>query len=500
MMKTVPNVKVMDKQTFDICIIGGGINGAGIARDAVGRGYKVLLLEKGDLASATSSASTKLIHGGLRYLEHYEFGLVKKALRERDVLMNLAPHIIWPLRFVLPHAPHLRPLWMIRLGTMLYDFLAGKTTLPKSETVVVKNKYLKTHFPKGIEYSDCWVEDSRLVVLNAMDAMARGAVIKTNTECKSITHNGDHWVIKSGKKTEFKAQMIINAAGPWTEKVMGMDTEVKPQSLRLVKGSHIVIPKLYPESESYILQNDDGRIVFTIPYEGHYTLVGTTDVDMGDNPDEKPKLDADEKDYLKSIVKDYFNKTLKDIDIIHEFSGVRPLIDDGEDDAAYTTRDYDLDLQDANGLPFLSVLGGKITTYRVLAEQAMDMVDEQFHKTPHHWTKDEKLPGGDIADNDYARYVREQCMAYPFLSKELIARYARAYGTCMEIILEDVRSLDDMGAEIGGGVYGRELDYLKAYEFAHTGEDVLWRRSKLGLHLDQASQKAVTKYMKDRLK
>jgi len=487
------------KQTYDICIIGGGINGAGIARDAAGRGYKVLLLEKGDLASATSSASTKLIHGGLRYLEHYEFGLVKKALRERDVLLNLAPHIIWPLRFVLPHAPHLRPLWMIRIGTMIYDFLAGKTTLPKSAKVNVKNKYLKTQFPKGIEYSDCWVEDSRLVVLNAMDAMARGADIKTNTECKSITHDGDHWVVKTKKKQEFHAQMIVNAAGPWASQIMGLQDNVKPQALRLVKGSHIVIPKLYTEDESYILQNDDGRIVFTIPYEGDYTLVGTTDIDMGDDPNQKPKLDEVEKKYLKSVVKNYFNKSIKDIDIIHEYSGVRPLMDNEDEEAAYASRDYEFDVQHVDGLPFLSVLGGKITTYRVLAEQAMDLIDTEFHKDTNHWTSAEKLPGGDIEDNDFDRYVREQCAQYPFLSQALIHRYARAYGTCMEIILDGVTSLEDMGEDIGGGVYGHELDYLRAYEFAVTGEDVLWRRSKLGLHLDKASQKAITKYMKDRV-
>jgi len=454
----------MDKQTFDICVIGGGINGAGIARDAAGRGYKVLLLEKGDLACATSSASTKLIHGGLRYLEHYEFGLVKKALRERDVLLNLAPHIIWPLRFVLPHAPHLRPLWMIRIGTMIYDFLAGKTTLPKSKKVDVKNKYLKTQFPKGIEYSDCWVEDSRLVTLNAMDAMARGAMIKTNTECKSIAHDGDHWVVKTKGKREFHAQMIVNAGGPWASKIMGLNDDVKPQALRLVKGSHMVIPKLYAESESYILQNDDERIVFTIPYEGDYTLVGTTDVDMSDNPDQKPELDAVEKKYLKDIVKVYFNKTIKDIDIIHEYSGVRPLMDNEDEEAAYASRDYVLDVQHANGLPFLSVLGGKITTYRVLAEQAMDLIDKQFHKDSKPWTATEKLPGGDIEDNDFDRYVREQCTEYPFLSKSLIHRYARAYGTCMEIILSEVKSLDDMGAEIGGGVYGLTKSDYEIYE------------------------------------
>ncbi len=488
----------MDKKTYDICIIGGGINGVGIARDAAGRGYKVLLLEKGDLASATSSASTKLIHGGLRYLEHYEFGLVKKALRERDILLNLAPHIIWPMRFILPHAPHLRPLWMIRIGTWIYDFLAGKTTLKKSIKTDIKNKILNQKFKYGIEYSDCWVEDSRLVVLNAMDAMARGAVIKTNTEVTGFESHGDDWIIKTKEGVDYKAQMVVNASGPWASKVMKMEGAITPQKIRLVKGSHIVIPKLYPESQSYILQNDDGRIVFTIPYETDYTLVGTTDVDVGDDPDEQPVLDVDERQYLKSVIKNYFNKSIKDVEIIHEYSGVRPLMDDGEEEAAYATRDYDFDTQTIDGLPFMSILGGKITTYRVLAQEAVDKIDTLFHKKSTHWTANEKLPGGDIKDNDFETYVTEQSAEFPFLSTSLIRRYARAYGTCMNIILDGVISLDDMGAEIGGGVYGRELDYLIAYEFAKTGDDVLWRRSKLGLHLDDDTQKAITKYMKDR--
>ena len=497
MVRKASNVN-MDKDMFDICIIGGGINGCGIARDAAGRGYKVLLLEKGDLASATSSASTKLIHGGLRYLEQYQFGLVKKALKERDILLNLAPHIIWPMRFILPHAPHLRPLWMIRLGVYLYDFLAYGTSLKKSCKIVIQNKYLKNKFKTGIEYSDCWVEDSRLVILNAMDAQARGAIIKTNSECKNIAVNNETWVITAKDGTEYRSQMIVNAAGPWASKLMGLSEGILPKSMRLVKGSHIIIPKLYIEPESYILQNDDGRIVFTIPYEDNYTLVGTTDIDVGHDPDIAVKIDDNEKDYLKSIIKKNFNKTIKDIDIIADYSGVRPLIDDGSEEAAYTTRDYDLNIQHVQSLPYLSVLGGKITTYRVLAEQAVDKIDTLFHKTPAPWTSHEKLPGGDIPDNDFNRFVEEQCIEFPFLSKMLIRRYARAYGTCMNIILDGVKSLDDMGAEIGGGIYGRELDYLRAYEFAKTGQDVMKRRSKLYLHLDKETQKAITKYMKDR--
>ena len=487
----------MDKQTFDICIIGGGINGCGIARDAAGRGYKVLLLEKNDLAQATSSASTKLIHGGLRYLEQFEFGLVRKSLKERDVLLNLAPHIIRPMRFILPHAAHLRPLWMIRLGVAIYDFLAGKTSLKKSNKTIIKNKILRRKFKKGIEYSDCWVEDSRLVVLNAMDAMARGAKIMTGTECISLKPQDDEWLIETKCGKIFHAQTVINAAGPWASKMMSRAEGVKVKSLRLVKGSHIVIPKLYSESQSYILQNDDGRIVFTIPYENDYTLVGTTDVDIGHDPDKEISIDVNEINYLKSVVKNYFNKNIRDVDMIHTFSGVRPLSDDDEESASKASRDYELDVQNFRGNTILTVLGGKLTTYRILSQQVMDKIDKLFHKESNHWTGLEKLPGGDIKNNDIHQFIDEQCALRPFLSNALIQRYARAYGTCMNIILDGVKSLNDMGREIGGGIYGRELDYLIAYEFAKTADDVLWRRSKLGLHLDNASQKSVAKYMKE---
>ena len=499
MCKPSPNVN-MDKSAFDICIIGGGINGCGIARDAVGRGYKVLLIEQGDFASATSSASTKLIHGGLRYLENFEFGLVKKALRERDVLMGMAPHIIWPLQFILPHEPHQRPLWMIRMGLYIYDFLSGKTKLKKSFKTICNNHILNNNFKKGISYSDCWADDARLVVLNAMDAGARGAVVKTNTQCTSIEREDDEWVIACGKDQKYKAQMIVNASGPWASNVMKMVGEVKPQSLRLVKGSHIIVPKLYKSDECYILQNEDGRIVFTIPYEGDYTLIGTTDVDLGDNPDQKIEISDGEITYLKNVVQKYFKNKIKNIDVVASYAGVRPLADDDAGEAAYATRDYDLNLQHVDGLPFLSVLGGKLTTYRVLAQEVVDKIDRQFHKIPHHWTVGEKLPGGDIEDDDLTRFIREKTIEYPFLSKELIRRYARTYGTCMDIILNRAQSLDDMGADVGGGVYGRELDYLIAYEFAKTGDDVLYRRTKLYLHLDKASQKAVHKYMKDHAK
>lgn len=479
---------------YDLCIIGGGVNGCGIARDAVGRGYKVLLLEKDDLASATSSASTKLIHGGLRYLEHFEFGLVRKSLREREKLLNLAPHIIWPMRFILPHAPHLRPLWMIRLGVCLYDFLKGGSVLKNSFKTKLNQKIFNQNFKNGIAYSDCWVEDSRLVVLNAMDAQMRGATILRDTECTSITCGDDGWDIQTKDQT-FQAQMVVNAAGPWAAKILNGVEGADQKPLRLVKGSHIIVPKLYSGDEAYILQNDDDRIVFTIPYEGDYTLIGTTDVDMGDDPNIVVEISGNEINYLCGIVNLYFKKKIKPVDVVSTYAGVRPLMDDEDGDASKASRDYQLDLQTIDGAPFLSVLGGKLTTYRVLAEEVMNKVDKVFHNKSQSWTANEKLPGGDIPDNDFDRFVAEQSSEFPFLSQSLIRRYARAYGTCMNIILDGVRSLDDMGVEIGGGVYGRELDYLRAYEFAKTGADVLWRRSKLGLHLDQDSIKAVNDYM-----
>jgi glycerol-3-phosphate dehydrogenase len=486
----------MKDTIYDICVIGGGVNGAGIARDAAGRGYKVLLIEKDDFASGTSSKSTKLIHGGLRYLEQYEFTLVRKALKEREKLLNLAPHIIWPMRFVLPHAPHLRPLWMIRLGVFLYDCIGGNTSLKKSNKTNINNTILNKKFSNGIKYSDCWVEDSRLVVLNAMDAKLRGATVMRDTKCTGIQKQHDLWSIQTNNG-QFQSQMIVNAAGPWAPDMIETVPDLNEKPLRLVKGSHLIVPKLYQSDESYILQNDDQRIVFTIPYEHDYTLIGTTDVDMGHDPNQKIEIDHNEIKYLINVVNNHFNTQIKQSDIIETYAGVRPLLDEGGD-ADKVTRDYKIDLQHVDKNAFLSILGGKLTTYRVLAQEAVDMIDDVFHKTPNHWTADEKLPGGDIPDNDFERFVNEQASEFPFLSRALIRRYARAYGTCMNILMDGVDTLDDMGRDIGGGVYGRELDYLIAYEFAKTGEDVLQRRSKLYLHLDKATQKSVVDYMKER--
>lgn len=478
---------------YDLCIIGGGINGCGIARDAAGRGYKVLLLEMNDLGSGTSSASTKLIHGGLRYLEQYEFALVRKALHERDVLLNLAPHIIRPLRFVLPHAKHLRPFWMLRVGVMIYDFLSGNTKLKKSNKTNINNKILKYKFKKGLEYTDCWVEDARLVILNAMDAQLRGAKIMRDTKCLSVKRADQGWVIQTNRG-EFQSQMIVNAAGPWAAQMIEASDGLDKRPLRLVKGSHIIVPKIYRGTECYIVQNDDGRIVFTIPYENDYTLIGTTEQDIGHDPDQAISISEDEISYLIAVIDTYFKTKIHKHDIVSTYSGVRPLMD-GEGDASKVSRDYQIDMQCKDGAHYLSVLGGKITTYRVLAEDVMEKINRVFRNDSKSWTGHEKLPGGDIDGNDVGRFIAEQSIAFPFLSKELIGRYARSYGTCMNIILDGVKSLDDMGRDLGGGVYGRELDYLRAYEFARTVEDVLWRRSKLGLHLDAETIEAVSLYM-----
>lgn len=491
-----------NKDIFDICVIGGGINGAGIARDAAGRGYRVLLLEKGDLAQATSSASTKLVHGGLRYLEQYEFKLVAKSLREREVLLNLAPHIIHPLKFVMPHVRHLRPLWMIRTGVGIYDLLSRGTSLARSSIIRFDtNEYngiLKKNINKGVAYYDCRTDDARLVVLNVMDAQLRGAHIHTRTSCQSIKRHQDTWRIETSQGDVFQAQMIVNAAGPWAAQIIDNVDGAGKRPLRLSKGSHMVIPRLYRGDHAYILQIADGRIVFTIPYENDYTLVGTTDIDMGHNPDSHVGIDKNEIKYLCDIVNQYFQKNISPADIVWTYAGVRPLIDEATENVSKVSRDYKLDFQDVGGLPLLSVLGGKLTTYRVLAEEAVDKIDTIFGRKSHHWTAHKKLPGGDIEDNNLDNFIRAQCMEFPFLSHALIARYATHYGTCMNIILDGVKSLDDMGRDLGGGVYGRELDYLRAYEFARTGEDVLWRRSKLGLHLDAETQKSITDYMEEK--
>jgi glycerol-3-phosphate dehydrogenase len=482
----------MKKDIYDVCIVGGGINGCGIARDASGRGYKTLLLEKEDLSSGTSSASTKLIHGGLRYLEFYEFGLVRKALKEREILLKIAPHITRPMRFILPYMNGMRPLWLMQVGVWIYDHLFQSKILKKSIKTNIKNDYLNKNIKNGIAYSDGWVEDSRMVVLNAMDAAENGADILRNTECKSIIRDKDLWCVKTSKG-EFHARMVINAAGPWAQKLMENSVGIESSSLRLVKGSHIIIPKLYDDEESYIFQNDDGRIVFVIPYEGEYSLVGTTEVDIGHDPNQKIEIDFNETRYLVDTVNKFFNTPITRSDIVDTYAGVRPLLDE-QGDAKSVTRDYKLDMQMMDGMGYLTVLGGKLTTYRILAEEAMKYVDEYFDRETKSWTANKSLPGGDFDNRD--TFMDEQLTQYNFLPSDLVKRYVRTYGTSIENILNNVRDENGLGIDFGDGVYQCEIDYLIAREFVKNSEDVLKRRTKLYLHCAQSTQISIDNYIK----
>ncbi|NQZ13839.1 MAG: glycerol-3-phosphate dehydrogenase [Alphaproteobacteria bacterium] len=507
---------------YDLCIIGGGINGVGIARDAAGRGLKVLLVEAQDLGSATSSASTKLIHGGLRYLEHYEFNLVKESLHEREVLLNAAPHIIWPLRFVLPHHSSLRPIWMIRLGLFLYDRLAGRKKLQKSEhldfNVSKVGDPLKDNFKEGFEYSDCWVDDARLVVLNAVDAQERGADILPHTACVHMEEAPvskdaqSGWCLHlqnmmSGDQFQVKAKMIVNAAGPWVRGILEGSNLVEDYDgtpgIRLVQGSHIVVPKLYEGDHPYILQQDDKRIVFSIPYEGQYTLIGTTDKTFAGDASQAI-ISEEEIEYLINAINQSFEKQISKEDIVWTYSGVRSLVEDGHENASEVTRDYKLFLKEHHGAPILSVFGGKLTTYRTLAEDVLGKVSLTFKAHGYKevgkpWTAEEALPGGDMPYRSFDAYMKLQKPRYGFLPESLIYRYARAYGTRMEWFLNSVHKVDDLGRDFGDQIYEAEILYLIKHEFAHTAEDVLWRRSKLGLHIKRNTAQAVEAAMPELL-
>ena len=489
----------------DLLVIGGGINGVGIARDAAGRGLKVALVEKDDLASHTSSASTKLVHGGLRYLEQYEFRLVAESLREREVLLANAPHIIWPLRFVLPHEASMRPKWMLRVGLALYDRLGGRKTLPGSRKVDLgiapHRSILQDRLKTGFEYSDCWVEDSRLVVLSAMDAQARGAQIHTRTECVGLVRHADHWLAtlrSDDGESELAARAVINAAGPWVDRVaksaLGQGT---PAHLRLVKGSHIIVPRAYPGDHAYIFQQDDGRIVFAIPYEREYTLIGTTDLLYEGDLDEV-RISAEERAYLREAVTRYFRSVVTEEDIVHSYAGVRPLYEDKAASNSTVTRDYVFEIEADGGAPILSVYGGKITTYRKLAEHALAKLAKYIEVPERRWTGTAPLPGGDMEDADFARFLWNAGERYAWLPPEMLLRLARAYGTRVDMLLGNARSLGDLGLHFGGDLYQREVEYLIAHEFAQCPQDVLWRRSKLGLHLAQDAQDALASWFATR--
>ncbi len=478
-------------ELYDLLIVGGGINGAGIARDAAGRGLKVLLCEQGDLGGATSSASSKLIHGGLRYLEYYEFRLVREALQEREVLLRAAPHIVWPMRFVLPHQPHLRPVWLIRAGLFLYDHLGGRKLLPASRgldlTKTPQGAPLRDEISRGFEYSDCWVDDARLVVLNAMDARERGATILVGTAARSARRVDGLWEVAlsgSGGERTVRGRALVNAAGPWvTDMLDRVEGAKRAIGLRMVKGSHIVVPRIFDGPQAYILQNSDRRIVFVIPYEQDYTLIGTTDVPYTGDP-AAVAASPEEIDYLCAVTNAHFRSAIGPGDVVRSFAGVRPLYDDRRAEASAVTRDYVFDLTGGEGeAPLLSIFGGKITTYRRLAEHALEKLLPRLGAAGRSWTATAALPGGDIADADFEAFLAGFSRAHPWLPPALARRYARAYGTRAAQIVGDAAGLAGLGADLGGGLYEAEVDYLRRQEWARTAEDILWRRSKLGLHV-----------------
>ncbi|ABC62794.1 glycerol-3-phosphate dehydrogenase [Erythrobacter litoralis] len=481
---------------YDLLIIGGGINGAGIARDAAGRGAKVLLVEKDDLAQHTSSASTKLIHGGLRYLEHYEFRLVREALIERERLLQIAPHIVWPLRFVLPHDEGLRPKWILRLGLFLYDHLGGRKILPPTRTIDLHapphGDVLKDRLVSGFEYSDCWVEDSRLVVLNAVGAAERGADVRTRTECTALERGGEVWTAtvrsSDGEEQTVQAKVVINSAGPWVDAVLGLAQPGRNHAnLRLVKGSHLIFPKLFDHDICYIFQNKDNRIVFAIPYEREFTLVGTTDVAFTGDPD-TIAISDEESRYICDAVNEYLRVDVSPGQAVSSYSGVRPLYEDQAADNSTVTRDYVFELDnEGGGPPILSIFGGKITTYRKLAEHAL----EKLEISGASWTAEKPLPGGEIAVGGFEAFVVRMMDRYPFLPQSTVVRLCRAYGSLVAEVLGEAASTQALGEEVAPGLFEAELHYLVEREFARTAEDVLWRRSKLGLHLDSEAQNRV---------
>ncbi|CAN5324492.1 glycerol-3-phosphate dehydrogenase [soil metagenome] len=487
---------------YDLAVIGGGINGSGIARDASGRGLRVLLAEQSDLASGTSSASTKLIHGGLRYLEHYEFRLVREALIEREVLLRAAPHIIRPLRFVLPHHRGLRPWPILRLGLFLYDHLGGRKILPPTRSVDLRHDQtgapLRSDFTRAFEYSDCWADDARLTILNARDAADKGADIRTRCKVLSARRDGGLWQVKLGDGNAVRAKVLINTGGPWVSDVLGAVIGLNsPDRVRMVKGSHIVVDKLYDHDRCYIFQNADGRICFAIPYERDFTLIGTTDKDHQGVP-AQPRISDEECNYLLGAVNEYFKTPVTRAMVRWSYSGIRPLYDDGASKAQEATRDYVLKLDaPETAAPLLSVFGGKITTFRKLAEAAMEKVAPYFPALKPAWTRDAAIPGGNFPYEEVERRILDFTKRHAFLSVPNARRIYRAYGTLAEKIMSGVRTGADMGVCFGD-LCEREVEYLADHEWAVTAEDVLWRRSKLGLHLSRADQAALGVYLERR--
>lgn len=499
---------------FDLFIIGGGINGCGIARDASGRGLSVGLAEMNDLASATSSASTKLFHGGLRYLEYFEVRLVREALIERETLLRAMPHISWPMRFVLPYHKDMRfegptptskilntvmpwmkgrrPAWLIRLGLFMYDNLGGRKVLPRTTTVDLRSAPegvgIEDRFEKAYEYSDCWIEDSRLVVLNARDAANRGAKIMVRTKVVSTIRHGDHWVVQlqdqeSGEERTIRARMLVNAAGPWVGDVIQQKVRLNTtEGVRLVRGSHIVTKRLFEHEKSYFFQGTDGRIIFAIPYETDFTLIGTTDAEHND-PNMKPVCTDEERDYLIAFANQYFKQDITVDDVVWTYSGVRPLYDDGAQSATAATRDYTLKVDDVGGAPILNIFGGKITTYRRLAQSALSKIRPYFDAVGDDWTAGIPLPGGDFPVEGVAELIGQLKADYPFLDDRWAKRLVRAYGTDAKVLLGDAQSTGDLGQDFGATLTEREVRWLMEHEYARRAEDIVWRRNKLGLRL-----------------
>lgn len=500
----------------DVLVVGGGINGAGIARDLAGRGYAVVLVERDDLAAHTSSASTKLIHGGLRYLEHREFGLVRKALAEREVLLRSAPHVIRPLRFVLPHDAAMRPAWLIRAGLFLYDHLARRDVLPASASVDLTRhaagKALKPGVTRGFAYSDAMVDDARLVVLCAVDAHERGATILTRTCCTRAERGADGWraVVEgaAGTRREVRARALVNAAGPWAEAFLrdharsAEGEALATRQLRLVQGSHIVVPRWFEHDDAYIFQNADGRILFAIPYERDYTLIGTTDVERNGAPPQRAAISGDEVAYLCEQANRWFRRALTPEHVVWSYAGVRPLLDDDAGDPAAVTRDYLLETNTA-AAPLLTVWGGKMTTFRKLAEEAADEIARLLGRRGAAWTRDAFLPGGDLSawigtptrpDVDFERFVAALGARHPALDGALLRRLARAYGARIDRVLPD-GAAHGLGRAVAPGLHEAELAYLQRHEWAIAADDVLWRRTKLGLHLDAAACANVERWL-----
>ncbi len=493
------------EKTYDLFIIGGGINGCGIARDAVGRGLSVCLSEQSDLASGTSSGSTKLIHGGLRYLEHYEFALVRKSLIERETLWKIAPHIIRPLRFVLPHHKELRPAWLIRLGLLLYDSLGGRKLLPASRSVDLTSDQsgvpLKPIFKKGFEYSDCWVDDARLVVLNAQDAANRGAEILSYNPVETAHRENGVWVITTRSQEDVvqthSAKVLINASGPWIDLVQDSIGTPDALRIRMVRGSHIVVPGIFDNDNCYIFQNPDNRIIFAIPYEAGFTLIGTTDSDYEGEPG-NVSITAEEIQYLCTSIGRYFVKEVQPEDVVWSYSAVRPLLDDGEENAQAATRDYRIEIDEDQNPPLINIYGGKITTYRKLAEDVLGKINQFIPHSNSSWTADEPLPGGDFPVDNDSRLAAKLVDDYHFLSQQSANRLIRLYGTAAWKILGEARNPDDLGEQFGDNLSQAEVDYLIEHEWAICVDDIVWRRTKEGLRLSSQQIEQLETYIQER--